>query len=154
MNLISFTESHAKEVCNWEYKDEYSIYNYPKWNKVCDENWSITLQEKRETEFLALINDYNSLCGYIRLQDKKESVLMGVGLKPSLCGQGLGRTLIDMAKTHCNKLYPNKKIILEVRSFNERAIKCYTRLGFKVIEIYNKNKPVGYGEFIKMEFSH
>lgn len=30
----------------------------------------------------------------IRLIDKVECVFLGVGLKPSLCGQGLGRTLI------------------------------------------------------------
>ncbi len=49
-------------------------------------------------------------------------------------------------------LYPSKIIALEVRSFNERAIKCYKRAGFIVKEIYKKDTLIGYGEFIRMEF--
>lgn len=151
MKLAEFTELRAKEICNWEYEDIYTIYNYPNWNKVCEEKWDIAVDEKRKKEFFSIIDENDILCAYIRLQDKKESVLIGVGLKPSLCGQGLGKTLMGIVKNKCSISYPNKKIELEVRSFNERAIKCYKNAGFKEKEIYIKNTPIGYGEFIKME---
>lgn len=32
LKLVEFTESYAKEICNWKYDGEYSIYNYPEWN--------------------------------------------------------------------------------------------------------------------------
>ncbi|ATD54335.1 GNAT family N-acetyltransferase [Clostridium chauvoei] len=152
MKLTNFTESHAKEICNWKYEEEYHVYNYPEWNKVCQENWAITLKEKREKEFIALIDESNNLCAYIRFQDKNDYILIGLGLKPSLCGAGLGKKLMNIVKSQSNKLYPNKKIILEVRSFNKRAIKCYERAGFKIKTIYNKNTITGYDEFVKMEF--
>ena len=60
---------------------------------------------------------------------------------------------MDITKQYCNKLYPNKTITLEVRSFNKRAIKCYKKAGFVVKEVYRKDTPIGYGEFIMMEFS-
>lgn len=154
LKLENFTESHAKQICNWKYDGEYSIYNYPSWNKVSNDKWAITVEEKRKMEFSALVDEYNNLCGYIRLQDKIEYVLIGVGVKPSLCGQGLGNTLMEIAKQQCNKLYPSKTITLEVRSFNDRAIKCYKRAGFIVKEIYKRDSPIGYGEFIRMEFSY
>ena len=154
MKSADFTEFHAKEICNWVYEDVYAIYNYPEWNKACEEQWAITLVDKREKEFISIIDEYNNLCGYIRIQDKKESVLIGVGLNPSLCGQGLGKLLMEIVKNECNTLYPNKKIELEVRSFNKRAIACYKSAGFKKKEVYSKNTPMGYGEFIKMEFNH
>ena len=147
-----FTKLHAKEICTWVYEGVYAIYNYPTWNKANDENWAISVDEKRKKEFISILDEYDNLCGYIRLQEKKESILIGVGLKPSLCGQGLGKVLMEIVKNECNTLYPNKKIELEVRSFNKRAITCYKNAGFKEKEIYSKNTPIGYGEFIKMEY--
>lgn len=154
LRLEELTETHAKEICSWEYNDEYSIYNYPEWSKMLSEKWGITIEEKRKNEFFAIIDDFNNLCGYIRLVNKNEYVLIGVGLKPFLCGQGLGSTVMEVAKQQCSKRYPNKKIVLEVRSFNKRAIKCYKRAGFNIVDYYMKHTPLGYGEFIKMEFTN
>ena len=154
LKLVEFTEPYAKEIFNWKYEDEYSIYNYPEWNEAFNEKWAITIEEKRKKEFFAIVDDYNNLCGYIRLQDKDRYVLVGVGLKPSLCGQKLGKIIMEMLKQQCEALYLSKEIMLEVRSFNERAIKCYKKAGFKVKEVYRKRTPIGYGEFIKMVFSY
>jgi len=154
LKLVELSEPYAKEICVWKYAGEYSIYNYPAWDKVSNEKWAITIGEKRKKEFSAVVDDYNNLCGYIRLQNNNEYVLIGIGLKPSLCGQGLGDTLMELLKHQCRELYPSKKINLEVRSFNERAIKCYKKAGFKVKEIYKRNTPLGYGEFIRMEYSY
>lgn len=150
--LTDFTEIHAKEVCDWKYYYEYYIYNYPEWDKASKEKWGIALEDKRKGEFKAVVDDSSSLCGYIRLLDRKEYVFIGVGLKPSLCGQGLGSILLEKAKQQCKRRYPGKRIALEVRSFNERAIKCYRRTGFDVVDTYRKDTPLGYGEFIRMEF--
>lgn len=70
LKLVELTESYAKEICDWNYDAEYSIYNYPAWNKIVNEKWGITIEEKRKKEFFAVVDDYNNLCGYIRLQDK------------------------------------------------------------------------------------
>lgn len=55
-----------------------------------------------------------------------------------------------MLKQKCKELYPNKEIVLELRSFNKRAIKCYKKEGFKIMGVYTKKTPIGYDEFIKM----
>lgn len=153
LKLVEFSELYAKEVFDWKYDDEYSVYNYPEWNKALNEKWAITIEDKRKKEFFAVVDDYYNLCGYMRLQNKSEYILIGIGLKPSLCGQGLGSNLMELLIQKCRKLYPNKKIVLEVRSFNERAIKCYKRVGFKIKKTYKKDTPIGYGQFIRMEFN-
>lgn len=153
LRLDDLTESCAKEICSWKYNDEYSIYNYPEWNKIINERWGITVEVKRKSEFNAIVDERKNLCGYIRLIDKNDYVLIGIGLKPSLCGQGLGNITMEIVKQQCKNKYANKKIILEVRSFNKRAIRCYKNAGFDIVEIYKKNTPIGYGEFIKMEFN-
>lgn len=154
LKLVSFTKAHAKEVFTWKYSGEYAVYNYPSWEIACKEKWAITILEKMEKEFSSLIDKDNNLCGYIRLQEKDEYVLLGLGLKPSLCGIGIGKILIELVKSKCNKLYGDKKIGLEVRAFNVRAIKLYEWAGFKIKETYSKNTPIGYGEFIMMELNY
>lgn len=153
LRVSDLIETQAKEISTWKYNDEYSIYNYPEWNKILKENWGITVEEKRKKEFNAIVDDCNNLCGYIRLVDENEHVSIGVGLKPSLCGQGLGSTIMEIIKQQCAAKYEGKKIVLEVRSFNGRAIRCYKKAGFSISDIYKKETPLGFGEFLKMEFT-
>ncbi|WAG69539.1 GNAT family N-acetyltransferase [Clostridium sp. CF011] len=152
--LENLTEDYAKQICNWKYEGKYSIYNFPEWDVILRQNWGIAIESKRQNEFGSVINEFGSLCGYIRFINNNDYVLIGVGLKPSLCGQGFGDNFMELLKNECKSRYGNKKIILEVRSFNERAIKCYNKAGFKTVDTYSKDTLIGYGEFVKMEFSY
>ena len=57
---------------------------------------------------------------------------------------------MKILKNQCKNLYPHKKIVLEVRSFNKRAIKS---IGFNIVDSYKKHTPIGDGEFLRMEFT-
>ncbi|MGL4731950.1 MAG: GNAT family N-acetyltransferase [Clostridium sp.] len=118
---------------------------------MCKCKWGITIEKKRKNEFFSLVDKEDKLCGYIRLVDKEDKVLVGVGLKPCLCGQGLGNEVMEILKSQCDKMYKGRKIVLEVRSFNKRAIKCYEKAGFKVIDICSKKTLLGADEFVIME---
>jgi len=151
LRLEILTEDHAKQICCWKYEEIYSIYNYLDWDALNQQRWGITIEEKRKNEFTAVIDESNNLCGYIRFIEKKDFVLVGLGLKPSLCGQGLGDMLMELLKNECKNRYDNKKIALEVRSFNKRAIKCYKKSGFEITDVYQKDTLIGSDEFVKME---
>ena len=151
LRLEILTEDHAKQICCWKYEEIYSIYNYPDWDTLNQQRWGITIEEKRKNEFTAVIDESNNLCGYIRFIENKDFVLVGLGLKPSLCGQGLGDMLMELLKNECKNRYDNKKIALEVRSFNKRAIKCYKKSGFEITDVYQKDTLIGSDEFVKME---
>lgn len=151
LELQNLSEKYAKQICSWKYDGECSIYNFPQWDIMCAQKWAITIEAKRKNEFIAVMSKIYGLCGYIRFVNKNNYVLIGLGLKPSLCGQGLGKVVMELLKNECKSRYNNKKIILEVRSFNKRAINCYKKAGFKIVDIYSKNTLIGYDEFIKME---
>ncbi|NYE56797.1 N-acetyltransferase [Carboxydothermus ferrireducens] len=40
---------------------------------------------------------------------------------------------------NCKKRFPNQTVALEVRSFNQRAINCYKKVGFSIKREYLKN---------------
>ncbi|WP_346962565.1 GNAT family N-acetyltransferase [Clostridium sp.] len=78
---------------------------------------------------------------------------IGLGLKPELTGQGLGkefaRACIEFGIQRLN--YKGNNVKLMVASFNERAIKIYIKLGFKEIERNVLETSDGYTEFIIMD---
>lgn len=78
---------------------------------------------------------------------------MSLALNPSLCGKGLGNELMNAIKNQSKIKYPDIiKIVLEVRSFNRRAIKCYQKNGFKIENIYIKETLTGKDIFFKMVY--
>jgi len=78
---------------------------------------------------------------------------IGLGLKPELTGQGLGkeftRACIEFGIQRLN--YKGNNVKLMVASFNERAIKIYKKLGFKETERNVLEISDGYTEFIIMD---
>ncbi len=151
-HLSEFTEVHAKEVCTWKYDNDFTIYNMPSWEDVCLNKWAFSSDDKRKQEFSALIDETNNLIAYFRIQDKDSHILIGLGLKPELCSQGLGKQLMEMIKIYCAQHYTNMKLYLEVRSFNTRAIGCYKTAGFIQTDTYIKETPFGTSEFIRLEY--
>ena len=43
------SEEQAKEISNWKYPGEYSIYDLPSWDKMVEENYSLTNDVKRDS---------------------------------------------------------------------------------------------------------
>ncbi len=152
LKLEILTGNHVRQICCWKYEGVYSVYNFLGWDTLVKLKEGITIEEKRKSEFTAVTDENNNLCGYIRFVENKEFVLVGLGLKPLLCGQGLGNILMELLKNECKKRYSNKKIALEVRSFNKRAIKCYEKSGFKITGIYQRGTLIGSDKFTKMEY--
>ena len=74
---------------------------------------------------------------------------MGLGIKPELCGHGLGKTFLTFILN--SQELKNKLIELEVRTFNKRAIKSYQNVGFIIIKKIEKNTQSGKDTFIVMQ---
>ncbi|CEO21829.1 GNAT family N-acetyltransferase [Paraclostridium sordellii] len=153
MNLkpVKFTEELAKEVTTWKYEGDYEIYNLPSWDEVLKKQISLGREEKRKN-FIGYVNEQNNLVGFVNLVDEEDSVFLGIGVKTKYCGVGIGKQIIKMALDECKKRYKNKPIILEVRSWNKRAINCYESQGFKVINIKKQETYAGFGEFFVMKY--
>lgn len=150
--ISDLTESSAEQICSWKYEGIYSIYNYPSWKIVVKQKWGISIKAKREKEFVSVVDNFHVLCAYIRFIEDKDHITVGLGLRPDLCGRGLGDEFMKLVIAESLRRYGKKKIILEVREFNKRAIRCYEKAGFKIIDAYAKDTLIGKGNFIKMEY--
>lgn len=154
MNLKTdkLTEIQAKEISNWKYDGEYSIYNLPSWEKMIQEKYSISDSTKRE-KYIGFVNENNELMGFVNLLDKGDSVFFGIGINPNVCGIGIGKLITNMALIESQNRAPNKPVVLEVRTWNKRAVSCYKSQGFKIIATKQQETKLGFGEFYVMEYN-
>ena len=130
MIIKEMNEKDAKEICGWEYDSEYVIYNIGGWNNALKDKWAITDETKRKEQFRSMYQS-NKLIGYFRLINKEDKIKIGLGLHPSLCGLGLGNIFLLNILDYDE--LKNKIIELEVRKFNKRAINCYKKVGFEIV---------------------
>ena len=155
MKLTSsiLTEQHAKEISSWKYEKDYALYNLPTWEEMQQQNYALCDPVKRQ-HFRSYLNEQDELMGFINLLDEADWVFLGIGVHPKHCSKGIGRRIINMAIKESQFLYPNKSLRLEVRTWNERAIKCYQSQQFKIIEKKQQETYLGLGEFYIMKYIH
>ena len=69
---------------------------------------------------------------------------IGLGLRPGLCGNGLGAAFVQAGLAFGREKYHAERFRLSVAAFNRRAIKAYEKCGFVVVQEvtnpYSKNK--------------
>ncbi len=154
MNFIvkKFTQLEAIKICSWKYEYPYDIYNFPSWEVVKNQKWAMSEPEKRNTQFHSVYSE-NELLGYFRIVDLKDYYMLGLGLKPEYCSKGYGSKLMKLILEYLSSINEKCCIHLEVREFNERAIKCYERAGFVQKDKYVKETLMGKDIFILMEFN-
>ena len=135
--IIQMTKEFALDISNWTYETPYSRYSF--------QSNSETIYELLNGDYYAFVNAQNELLGYFCFGksaqipiDKSDAYTedaldIGLGMKPPLCGKGLGSSFlnagIDFAQ---NKFQPNK-YRLTVASFNKRAIRLYKKAGFTIL---------------------
>jgi GNAT superfamily N-acetyltransferase len=149
MHLTFLSEAHARAICGWRYPGEYSVYDLPDWEDAVARGLGITHPGVRLREFYAVVSEAGELQGCVRLWAKTSETRVGVGLRPDLCGKGLGAELMRLAKHESWRRYGNKPITLAVRVFNQRAIRCYERAGFASYGTILP-RPEEPGEFLAM----
>ncbi len=151
LNKVRFTEEHAIEVTQWKYEGEYSMYNLPSWEEIKKNNFSLAKEDKRKN-FISFIDDSKELIGFINLLDEGDSVFFGIGIKPDYCGKGIGKEIINLGLQECKNRYNDKPIVLEVRTWNTRAVKCYESQGFNIVDTKKQKTHLGDGEFFVMKY--
>jgi ribosomal protein S18 acetylase RimI-like enzyme len=146
------SEEQAKEISNWKYTGEYSIYILPSWDKMVKENYSLTDTVRRE-RYIGYINDDGELVGFVNLLDEGDSVFFGIGIKPNYCDKGIGKIITKMALIESQTRFPNKPVVLEVRTWNKRAVNCYKSQGFEIVGTRQQETYIGFGEFYVMRYT-
>jgi [ribosomal protein S18]-alanine N-acetyltransferase len=151
LRAIKLTEVQAKEISSWIYDGEYAIYNLPTWDKMIEEGYSLCDDKKRE-RYIGYIDEQKELIGFVNLLDEGDTVFFGIGINPNYCGKGIGKMITKKALIESKKWFHNKSVVLEVRTWNKRAVNCYESQGFEIVETKKQETYLGHGEFYVMKY--
>lgn len=135
------TEVEKEEISRWRYDGEYAIYNLPSYEEMKQKNCGLANPKNHFFSFY----EKQSLVGYVNLCPEGKEVFFGIGVKPECCGQGYGQKMTVLASILSEALFPGKPMYLEVRTWNQRAIQCYKKVGF-VVQGQEFSQTTGAGE--------
>jgi len=149
LNNHILTDAEKREICAWKYSDDYAVYNLPSY-EVMKEKQIGFFNPAREQNYRAFY-DEDCLIGFVNIKEEETEIFIGIGVKPELCSKGYGKRILQETYVISKELYPNKRLYLEVRTWNERAIHCYLKAGFKIVgEPFEQKTGTGVGTFYRM----
>ena len=151
MNLTyhTITKEEGKQVCDWKYPDEYACYNQPPFEEI-QARQAMFCNPLRRTNYRAFY-DSNLLIGFTNLREQEQEVFLGIGVHPDHCSKGYGTAIVELCCRISEELYPGKTLYLEVRTWNNRAIRCYEKCGFVIDgEPFEQRTYSGIGTFYRM----
>ncbi len=151
--IVPRLEKHEEAISRWRYEGEYAFYNpepfqaeYP--DRVAAEDSFVWLDAGGG--ILGHVSygadgRIPTAEGYPYPEDYLD---MGLGLRPDLCGQGLGGKFIALCLAFGAGRYQAGRFRLTVAAFNQRAVKAYQRAGFSIV--CEVTHPVFHNQFYIM----
>lgn len=153
LNIKQMNYEEANQISKWVYKEPYSIYSM-------DESDNC-INELLNGYYFSVSDRENNLIGYYCLgesaqvpigkqfgvYDTTEIADVGLGIKPNLCGKGLGLNFFNSGLEFARSKLLAKGFRLTVATFNQRAIKIYQRAGFKKVNSFERISEIGKTEF-------
>ncbi len=131
-------ETH-RLLATWRYPPPFDFY---------DGDVEPVLNPER---FFEARDERGDLIGFYYFEPKPPDLDYGLGLRPDLTGQGLGREFFDAGLAFARERYQPRRVFLHVASFNERARRVYERAGFRVVSQHVRAfERFGEVEFVTM----
>lgn len=137
MNLLEqkMTPDDAKQIAAWRYPEPYELYSFEGSDEIIAELLG---------EYKSIYSD-SSLFGYyctgksaqvptkesVELYNALDAVDIGLGMKPEGTAKGYGSEFVGFILSCVRREHPSSTIRLTVASFNKRAVKVYSDLGFQ-----------------------
>lgn len=141
------TEEEKILITEWKYEGEYSVYNAEPYEEQKKKGFGFANPQNHFYSFC----DEKKLIGFINLYEEKTEVFFGIGVKPEECGKGYGSQMTETACKISRRLFPGKPLYLEVRTWNQRAVRCYEKAGFHIVgEPIRQTTSAGEGVFYHM----
>jgi ribosomal-protein-alanine N-acetyltransferase len=138
--IVPATPAAVAEMIAWRYGPPFELY---------DGDGVPPLNPER---FFEVRDETNMLVGFYYFEERGDAVFLGLGLRPELTGRGLGLEFVRRGVDFAQSTSAERRIVLDVASFNERAIKVYERAGFRETGRHVRNtERWGDVEFVDME---
>lgn len=156
MIIQPMDRKRAQEIVCWRYQPPYSLYNI----EASEE----ALTELLDGSYYQVVDVQGQLMGYYcfgqtarvpaghshGVYREIRALDIGLGMRPDLTGKGHGTLFFKKGLEFAIKTFNPREFRLTVAVFNQRAIRVYERLGFKIKDRFTRQDKTGTLEFITM----
>lgn len=147
LRIVPLTEDHCRDICSWSYPVPYDTYNWRSWEQMLADGEEFADETLREEQYRAVVDTEGELIGFAQFFPLTGVTRLGLGMRPELCGQGLGVHFVRAIAAEAKRKAPANEIDLEVLIWNIRAYRVYEKAGFVQTDTYERMTPVGMGMF-------
>ena len=150
-NFEKMQKKYAKEILKWHYDGKYSFYDM-EFDKEDLEDFLEIIENDNWDNYYVAVDEEENLIGMFTYNFNMDVMEIGLGLKPSLTGKGIGEHYVKAGIEYglLELGFKGKQIKLSVANFNTRAIKVYKKIGFKEVCRYIQTINDEKYEFITM----
>lgn len=141
--IVPMEESHGAAICTWKYDSPYDIYSWLPWEQMKALDVEFGNPALRAQQYVSLLTPDDELAGFAQYFPMEGVTRLGIGMRPDLCGQGLGKSFVLTIVEEAQRRKPQDVIDLEVLTWNTRAIRAYQKAGFVITDLYEKMTPGG-----------
>ncbi|NLJ78506.1 MAG: GNAT family N-acetyltransferase [Tissierellia bacterium] len=103
------------------------------------EGWYDHKVARGNSRYYSVFNDDSIFIGYIGIKNIRRlwrDAVLGVVFDPNYIDQGYGTDAISAYLDYYFNMLRMRTMYLEVAEFNQRAIKCYQKCGFRIVDRY------------------
>jgi ribosomal protein S18 acetylase RimI-like enzyme len=138
------TKADAAAVCRWRYGGRQEIYNTedtPESVRSFLDGWHFALSRRFGGEIEAFVCFGESaalpLPELAHIYRDESFTDMALGLRPELCGKGLGQSVAAAAMELANSFFPDDGFRVTVAKDNAPAQRIYRALGFETLASFS-----------------
>lgn len=153
-HIVALDEQHAAQICSWCYEPPYDIYSWLPWEQMQAIGFEFGDTDLRTQQYVSVVDEHNLLCGFAQLFPLEGVTRLGIGMRPDLCGHGLGISFVGSIVAEAQRRAPGNIIDLEVLTWNGRAIAAYQKSGFTITDRYERRTPEGIQTFYCMIYGY
>lgn len=133
--FFPLTRRQAERIVDWSYDPPYEVYDLRP-----EDLMALLIKEYRYHQVLDATGDLVGYCCYgedARVpggdysRGEPEVLDVGIGMRPDLVGQGLGRGFVRAVLDFARQAYQPQIFRATVADFNQRSLKTFRHLGFK-----------------------
>jgi len=139
VSLRPIEKEHIKYFLRWFNDQEVAHYItvFLPMTKGEEEKWVEELTNKKHTDITLLIVAENNTpignLGLHRIDARNRTATLGITIgDKNYWGRGYGSEAIELLLSYAFNTLNLRKVCLSVIDFNERAIRCYEKCGFRV----------------------
>ncbi len=143
LTVTPITRKFVREILTWRYAPPYDVYDL----NVAPENveTEIAYFMAPETRFQQIERDGEPIAAFSLGDDGQvpggdysaPALDIGMGLRPDLTGQGLGRTLVETVTAYAIQSDNPPALRVTVAAFNARALRVWSGAGFEEASRFN-----------------